>query len=136
MIPSPRAGGAATPIGRRHPSTLTLIEFFSSLKRFTMCRSSRGVISKDQGNEAGWHGFVIEAAGDLCIIAAMPPLPLILDLNASCPGCHYSIPPQQMIVVSTGNLACPKCHAVFLAQKGEPIGDKKRPQPQPGPVPK
>jgi nitrite reductase/ring-hydroxylating ferredoxin subunit len=47
--------------------------------------------------------------------------PLILDLDASCPACHYSIPPEEMNVVSPGKLACPKCHAVFLAQKGEPI---------------
>jgi hypothetical protein len=52
---------------------------------------------------------------------------LILDLNASCPGCRYSIPPKEMIVVSPGKLACPKCHAVFLAKKGEPIEDKKAP---------
>jgi hypothetical protein len=68
----------------------------------------------------------------LCITSVMAPIPLILDLNASCPGCHYSIPPQEMTTVSPGKLACPRCHAVFLAQKGQPIEDKKRAQPKPG----
>jgi hypothetical protein len=49
------------------------------------------------------------------------PFSLILDLNATCDACQYSIPPNEMIVVSLGKLACPKCQRVFSAQKGQPI---------------
>jgi hypothetical protein len=46
------------------------------------------------------------------------PVSFIRDLNATCEGCQYSIPPDEMIVVSPGKLACPRCQRVFLAQRG------------------
>jgi hypothetical protein len=49
------------------------------------------------------------------------PVSLILDLNATCDVCQYSIPPNEMIVVSPGKLACPKCQRVFSAQRGHPV---------------
>jgi hypothetical protein len=45
----------------------------------------------------------------------------ILDLNATCVCCQYSIPPGEFDLVAPGVLRCPKCKRVFLAQKGGPV---------------
>jgi hypothetical protein len=42
---------------------------------------------------------------------------------------------SERCITPVGKLECPECHAVFLAQKGQPIEDKKRPQREPGSVP-
>jgi ribosomal protein S27AE len=36
-------------------------------------------------------------------------------LNTACPSCGYSIPPGEILRVTTEEMKCPKCGSVFAA---------------------
>jgi transposase len=41
----------------------------------------------------------------------------MVSLNTTCPSCGYSMPPAQIVQVSTEEMKCPKCGKVFEAGK-------------------
>jgi ribosomal protein S27AE len=40
---------------------------------------------------------------------------VMASLNTACPSCGYSIPPGEILRVSTEEMKCPKCGRVFVA---------------------
>jgi ribosomal protein S27AE len=40
---------------------------------------------------------------------------VMASLNTACPSCGYSIPPGEILRVSTEEMKCPKCGSVFAA---------------------
>jgi ribosomal protein S27AE len=40
---------------------------------------------------------------------------VMASLNTACPSCGYSIPPGEILRVTTEEMKCPKCGSVFAA---------------------
>jgi hypothetical protein len=90
--------------------------------RLCLCLDLRGrpwVAGGLRGDHS--HGTVFERICASHRIMSTQPSHLILDLNATCPSCQYSIPPNEIAADSAGTLKCPRCEETFLARKGQSI---------------
>jgi len=54
-----------------------------------------------------------EMSRSLDLVQCMQPTCLIQDLNITCPGCKYPIPPWEVSLVAPRTVLCPKCKLAF-----------------------